>query len=132
MYERITYPRSGYVAPGGTMRRLCIWIVASTILAVVTAELAFRYASVVGWDSDRWVQWTPAVAGLTNWAVSVFVSVRYGLLRYLLVGFAVSIECPLRLATEIWLAGVGCAWLCSGGVTVWNFVRTTPLFADAK
>jgi hypothetical protein len=135
--ERITYPRSGYAEPGETVRRLRIWIVASTILAVVAAALAFRYAGVVGWDPDRWVQWTPAVAGLTNWAVSLYVSVRYGLLRYLLVGLlsialgvAVSIEFPPRLATEIWLAGVGCAWLGSGGVTLWSYVRTKPLSAD--
>jgi len=30
----------------------------------------------------------------------------------------------------IWLAGVGYAWLCSGGVTLWNYRQTAPLSAD--
>jgi hypothetical protein len=103
------------------------------ILASVIGVLALRYAGVGGWDPDHWIQWLPAVGGLTVGAVSVYVSVRQGLPRYLVVGLlsfvlgvAVSIEYPLKLAMAIWLAGNGCAWLCSGGVALWNFVRTTP------
>jgi hypothetical protein len=132
--ERFTYPRSGYVDDGESARKRRIRVgMVLAILASVIGVLALRYAGVGGWDPDHWIQWLPAVGGLTVGAVSVYVSVRQGLPRYLVVGLlsfvlgvAVSIEYPLKLAMAIWLAGNGCAWLCSGGVALWNFVRTTP------
>jgi hypothetical protein len=88
-------------------------------------------------DPARLVQWTPAVLGLMTAAGGVYVTVRYGLPRFLVVGVlaillgvVVSIEYPYRLAMAIWLAVVGCAWLCSGGVTLWNYLRTVPPSAD--
>jgi hypothetical protein len=133
--ERITYPRSGYVDYGESVRKRRFWVLA--VLAAVISVLALRYAGRAGWDPARWLQWTPAVGGLTTGAVGVYVTVRYGLPRFLVVGaFAiilgvmVSIEYPPRLAMGIWLAGVGCAWLCSGGLTLWNYLRSTPPSAD--
>jgi hypothetical protein len=77
------------------------------------------------------------VLGLTTGAVGVYVTVCYGLPRFLVVGalaiilgVVVSIEYPPRLAMAIWLAGVGCAWLCSGGLTLWNYLRSAPPSAD--
>jgi hypothetical protein len=139
--ERITYPRSGYVRPRltGWKCQVVSMGLALLMLATVTGALvALRYAGRAGgWDPDRWVQWLPAVCGLTTGAVGAYVTVRYGLQRFLLVGVlaiilgvGVSIEYPPRLATAIWLAGVGCAWLCSGGVTLWSYLRTAPPAAD--
>jgi hypothetical protein len=134
--ERITYPRSGYVHESGRKRRIVVGM-ALAILATVTGVLALRYAGHAGWDTDRWVQWMPAGLGLTTGAVGVYVTVRYGLLRFLVVGVlaiilgvVVSMGYPPRLGTAIWLAGIGCAWLCSGGFTLWNYVRTAPPSAD--
>jgi hypothetical protein len=132
--ERITYPRSGYMRP-----RLSGWRRHGLMLAAVTGALvALRYAGRAGgWDPDRWVQWLPAVGGLTTAAVGVYVTLRYGLPRFLVVGVlaiilgvVVSIEYPPRLAMAIWLAGVGCAWLCSGGATLWNYLRVAPPSAN--
>ena len=131
--ERFTYPRTGYVEDDESVRKRRIRVgMALGILVAVAGTLALRYAGARGWDPDRWIQWLPAVAGLTVGAVSVYVWVRQGLPRYLVVGLfstilgiAVSNEYPLKLAMAIWLAGNGCAWLCSGGVALWNFVRST-------
>jgi hypothetical protein len=132
--ERITYPRSGYMEPGESVRKRRIWIVAVSIPAAVALALAFRYRDVIGWDPDRWVQWLPIVVGLLSFAVSAYVSVRYRLPRYLLVGLfsfilgvAVGIECSPTPAIEIWLSGVGCVWLCAGGVTLWHYLRNTSV-----
>jgi hypothetical protein len=138
MREHITYRRSGYMEPGEAVQKFRIWSVAVTITAVIALALAFRYRDVIGWDPERWAYSLPGVAGLAICAVSAYVGVRYGLQRYLLVGLlslvlgvAVTIECPARWATLIWGAGVGCAWLCSGGITLLKYLRTTPLSAEA-
>jgi hypothetical protein len=134
--ERITYPRVGYSQPGDSQRKLNRVIVALTILAIFGFTLAVLYGR---WDTSRGVAGVPVVGGLLFCAIGTYVGVRYGVLRYLLiglcaivVGLAIEIECPTWLGAEIWLVFVGCAFLCSGGVTVWNFVRTTTLSVDAK
>jgi len=136
--ERFTYSRSGYVDYDESVRKR--WIRARivwAVLAIVTCMMFLRYAGREGWDLDHWIQWLPAIGGLTVGAVSVYVWVRQGLPRFLalgvlsiILGVAVSIEYPLKLAMAIFLAGIGCAWICSGGVTLWNYVRTTPPSAD--
>jgi hypothetical protein len=139
--ERITYPRSGYVDPAGWWRKRHVvrgMVFALLALVIVgVAELATRYAGRAGLDPARVVQWAPAICGITMGAVSVYVWVRYGLVRLLVVGafavilgIAVCIEYPRRLAFPIFVLGVGCAWLCSGGVTLWNYLRTAPPSAD--
>jgi uncharacterized membrane protein HdeD (DUF308 family) len=136
--ERITYPRSGYVDYGESVRKRRIWVgMVLAFLASVIGVPALRYAARAGWDPAHWLQWSPAVLGLTTGAVGVYVTMRYGLPRFLVVGVlaiilgvVVSIEYPPRLAMAIWLAGVGCAWLCSGGLTLRNYLRTAPSFAD--
>jgi hypothetical protein len=135
MRERITYPRSGYAEPGESVRKLSRAIVASTILAIFGLLLAIRYAH---WDPDGWIEGMPVVGGLFFGVLGMYVAVRHGVLRYLLVGLfsivlglAINIEYPTWFGAEIWIVGVGCALLCAGGVTVWNFVRTTPPSAPA-
>jgi hypothetical protein len=137
--ERLTYPRSGYVDYGESVRKLRIGVGMVLVTLVAAAVvLASRYAGRVGLDPSRLTQWAPAVCGLTTGAVGVYVTVRYGLPRFLVVGVlatilgvVVCVEYPPMLATAIWLSAVGCAWLCSGGVALWNYLRTTAPAADA-
>jgi len=119
--------------PGESVRKYRAWFVAVTIPAIIALALAFRYRDVIGWDPDRWEKWLPAMVGLVCLAVSAYAVVRHGLLRYLLVGMfsfilgvTVAIECSPTPAIEIWLSGVGCAWLCAGGFTLRNYLRNTP------
>jgi hypothetical protein len=132
MRERITYPRVGYSAPSDSQRRLSRALAILTIFGFI---LAIRYAR---WDPDRWIQGMPVLIGSFFGVLGMYLAVRYGVLRYLLVGLfsivlglAINIEYPTWFGAEIWLVGVGCALLCAGGVTVWNFVRTTPLSGAA-
>jgi hypothetical protein len=133
MRERITYPRVGYSQPGDSQRRLSRALAILTILGFI---LCIRYGR---WDTDHWIQGLPIVVGLLFCVVGMYVAVRYGVLRYLLIGLfsivlglAVDIEYSTWLGLEIWLVLVGCAFLCAGGITVWNFVRTAPVYVDAK
>jgi hypothetical protein len=134
--ERITYPRSGYAEPGESGRKLSRAIVALSVLAIFGMLVAVRYGH---WDADRWILETPVVLGSFFGVVGTYVVLRYGVLRYLLIalfslglGLAINIECPSWFGVTLWLEGVGCAFLCVGGATLWNFVRTTPLSADAQ
>ena len=133
--ERITYPRSGYVDHGESQRKRSIVVaLVVALLSTVVGLLARRYAGdAAAWDAARWIQWLPAGIGLVTGALSVYVGVRQGLPRFYLVGavaiilgVAMSIEYPLRLATVIYLAGIGCALLSSGGFTLWKYLRPGP------
>ena len=136
--ERITYPRSGYVDYGESVRKRRIGLgMVLVLLVAVTGVLGLRYAGRAGFDPARLVQWTPAVCGLTTGALGLYVTVRYGLPRFIVVGVlaiiqgvVVCMEYTARLAMAIWLAGIGCAWLCSGGITLWSYLRTAPPSAD--
>lgn len=142
--ERITYPRSGYVDERGgswlkgRLARALLLATAALVFAGA-AVLAFRCAGNANLALARAaVHWAPALVGIAVCAISLYVCMRQGLVRFLVVGVvasilgvAVSIEYPPTLATAIFMAGVGCAWLCSGGVALWNYVRkTVPHSAD--
>lgn len=138
MNERITYPRGGFMrARLSGWQRSVVAIVVALILTVA-GVLAIRYASRAdGRDLARWFHLMPAVGGLVFGAALIYISVRQGLPRFLVVGVlsillgvAVCIEYPPRLATAIWLVGLACALLCSGGITLWNYLRTAPLAAE--
>lgn len=130
--ERVTYRRSGYAAQSGGWRKRLVFVL---VALVVTGVLWF--AGRAGLDSARTVQWTPAVAGTAMGMVCTYVSVRQGLRRFLVVGVfamllgvAVSIAYPPSLAWAIYIIGFGSASLCSGGVTMRNYLRTAPASAD--
>ena len=141
--ERVTYPRSGYVDERGgswlqgRVARTLLLATAALVFASVAA-LALRYVGGANLALAPAVHWAPALVGIAVCAVSLYVCMRQGLSRFLVVGVvasilgvAVSIEYPPILAMAIFMAGVGCAWLCSGGVALWNYVRrTVPHSAD--
>jgi hypothetical protein len=135
--ERITYRRSGYVHELARGRRIVVGMVLA-LLATSAIVVILRYAGRSGAaHAAEWVQWFPALAGLGVGAVEVYVSMRYGVRRSLVVGIfsmilgiVVSIEYPLVLALTIWCTGFGCANLCSGGVALLSYLKTPPLHAN--
>lgn len=136
--ERYTYPRSGYVGDDESARKRRIRI--GVVLAIVAAAVglvAFRHTAG-GRLLNQWILLLPTAGGLTVGAASIYVSVRQGLPRFLILGaisiilgVSVSFEYPLKLAMAIWEAGVGCAWICSGAVTFWRYVQTAPSSGEA-
>jgi len=144
MRERITYPRSGYAHYDEARlkrRRVLAAVFAVVVLYVVTAFVP-RYIVSACLHPARVFQWLTVVAGIFFGAVSVYVWVRHGLLRWLVVGafatilgVAVSIhyppsQYPRSLAWAIFVTGLGCAFLCSGGAALWNYRRTPPASAQ--
>jgi hypothetical protein len=135
--ERITYRRSGYVRELARRRRIVVGMVL-VLLATITFVVVLRYVGrAAGADSAVWFQWFPALAGMGVGALELYVSMRYGLRRALVVGMfslilgvVVSIEYPPDLAPTIWCTGFGCANLCSGGVALLRYLKTPPLPAN--
>lgn len=136
MRERITYPRIGYAEPGESVRKFNRAIVTLSVLAIFGSLVAVRYGR---WDSGRGIQNLPVVIGLLISVIGMYTAWRYGVLRHLLIGsfsvilgLVIDIVYPTSFGREIWFVAIGCAFLCAGGVTTWNFVHTTPLSETLK
>jgi hypothetical protein len=109
--ERVTYPRSGYACPPlSGWKRLAVTMGLALLVAVAVAGalVAQRYQGRAGgWDAERLLQWLPAGGGLSTGVLGVYVTLRYGLPRFLIVGalavvlgVVTSIEYPPRLASR--------------------------------
>ena len=134
---RITYSRGGYVqaytARGRILAGMVFAILGTSVLFVV-----MRYDGGGGSANPTgWVRCVPALAGLGLGAVEIYLSMRYGLRRSLVVGIfpmilgvVVSIEFPCVSALTILIAGFGCANLCSGGLALLSYLRILPRAAS--
>jgi hypothetical protein len=135
--ERLTYPRSGYVQELSRRRRQVIGVFSVT-LATVVIFLILHTANHAGWvNSAEWEQWIPAVIGAGAGALEVYMSMRYGFRRFLVVaifstilGIVVSIEYAMPSSLTIWLTGFACATLCSGGFALLTYLKTPQLPAS--
>jgi hypothetical protein len=141
--ERLTYRRSGYVGLSPSRRKhrvayaiVFAAVVTTTLLALTGIAPAYIVRACM--DPVRIGRWLPTVGGILIGGTSVYVWARHGLQRWIVVGaftiilgIATSILYPLRSATGIFLAGAGCAFLCSGGVTLWRYAQSPPAVEEA-
>lgn len=128
--ERITYPRTGYVAYQQDKHqkrsaRIIAVIAVAAIVAIVTLLFALNQTEVA---------WMPAITGLLlGIATLVFIAPRIGLLRIYLLGLAALLLGPVitllgfenipGLALYYALAAAGL--LLSGSLTLVNYLRST-------
>ena len=129
--ERFTYPYTGYVTyrePGKALQ-LGVGTVAA-LLTIAAFVVSFRFhGRMAGWED-----WLPALIGVPWGAWLVVVGLRVGLPRFVLVGalsiilgLGVSFAWPdLDMGLTVYLAGMGCALLLSGAITLWRYVHTPP------
>ncbi len=128
--ERITYPRTGYVAyrqKSGLNRWVRMGIAAgiSMLIAVLTVVLIT--------STNLGLVWMPAVSGMVFGLVMVILAYRVALLRfYLLAAISVLIGGGLALAGIGDLRGLAIfygleslALLVSGGATFWGYLKHT-------
>lgn len=129
--ERITYPRTGYVAYRRPEPRRRI----SGIL------LAILFAAGIGllvYISRNWLdlQWLPAITGVFAGLLILIIAMRIRLLRFYLLALftlAVGIATAWLKLTEpydstLFFCGLGLGWIFSGAVTLIRYLRsTTPL-----
>jgi hypothetical protein len=133
---RLTYPRTGYVS----FKRPCRILDAPGI-AVILSGLAAVFA-VMAITTD-WIGGLTAVTGLTLGVIDIQMGRTLGLPRFYLLG-VVSICAGAVLgllqptypaffpfdyaweASSILFSTVGVAYLISGGITLWKYLRENP------
>lgn len=133
--ERITYPRTGYVAYRRPEPRRRIGGILLTIL----------FAAGIGMlvlISRSWLnlQWLPAVTGVFAGLLIYLIALRIRLLRfYLLAVFTLAVGVAtslLRLAepydSTLFFCLIGLGWIVSGTVTLIRYLRSTAPLADTE
>lgn len=133
--ERITYPRTGYVAYRRTRRSRLLGLIAAAIFSGAVFAAVFSFFVVKNMD-----QWMGAVSGLIIAAVWGLLGFRLNILRFyalaaysLAAGYLVS---WLDLNQELSLVGfyalLSVAMFVSGGLTLRNYLRTAPPPEEAQ
>lgn len=128
--ERITYPRTGYVlySRKPVKRRAAALVLAAVISLLMTVFIA--------WLTENYGRnWVPAVAGVLLSLVMILLGYRFGLIRFYLLGaftFILGMAMaflPLetKFDTAIFFSVFGLAWMSSGGLTLWHYMRNTQL-----
>ncbi len=129
--ERITYPRTGYVAykrnRGG--RRALAFIAAAAVTAIVVVMVALT-------QNFLGENWLPIISATLVALFTLYLAYQFGLKRfYVLSGFtfllglatawlAVSDE----LSSTFFFSTLGCMWILSGAWTLRQYlVKTSPL-----
>lgn len=128
MKERVTYPRTGYIAyrRQGLSRRIGTILLTIGVAAVV---------GVVVYLIENWMnlRWLPVVIGLTAALLILVIAYRIGLPRfYILTGYTLAIGVITGLLSlaepydsGVFFSGLGLGWLVSGGVTLLRYMRNT-------
>ncbi len=126
--ERLTYPRTGYIAYRRPEPR-------RRIAGILTAALISAAIGLVVFISRGWLnlRWLPAFTGAFAGLLTLLIAVRIRLPRfYLLAGYslAVGVTTGLMALTDpydsaLFFGGLGLGWLISGTVTLARYLRTT-------
>jgi hypothetical protein len=129
--ERLTYPRTGYVAyrqPSKKRRWLTLALVFGMAM-LVSALFASAPASLA---------WIPAVSGLLIGAYWIYQGHRMGVLRFYTLGaFSAIAGTAITLAglgvvngLPLYYAVMGLALMVSGGLTLRSYLRREPVHPD--
>lgn len=131
--ERLTYPRTGYVAyrQPSKKRRWLTLALAFGMAVLVSALFASAPASLA---------WIPAVMGLVIGAYWLYQGHRMEVLRfYALAALSVVVGTAITLAgvgethgLPLYYAVIGLALVVSGGLTLRTYLRKTPVQPDEQ
>jgi hypothetical protein len=126
--ERLTYPRTGYVAyprPGGKHR-----LIRMIALSIIVFFMAAGFVLLIrGLDQN----WFPAITGAEFCVIILYLGMRFALPRFYLQAFISLLAGLLTsylhlsgfVAWAFFFALIGLGWTASGGVTLWAYLRHT-------
>lgn len=122
--ERVTYPRTGYVAYRTKEGDRGRWIVIASVLVL---GLLLAFAPV-------WVSQIPLVEGVIMCTIFVYLGFRFGVIRFYLlaictavISMAASVVIGIsdELGSAVVFGAVGLVMMVSGGITLWVYLRRT-------
>ena len=128
--EKITYPRTGYVALA-QKRRAPLWLAGG-----ISGLAGAFFAAIV--IQGNLLQWIPALTGIIFCLVFVFIAARVNLLRFfilasisLAIGIAISMgDFGLSEGTSAVYFSLGLVVLVSGACNLAKYLRQTPAVKD--
>ena len=125
--ERLTYPRTGYVACQTNRVKIKVWAILISVAAAVGVVFVVTYFKL------DWL--TNAVPAAMAAVLIAFVGLKYGLRRfYGLAFYTLLLGLPMTLLplgdkfnlALLWL-GCGAGWIVSGGLTLRGYLQNTQL-----
>jgi len=126
--ERVTYPRTGYVAYRRPRSRRGLRLIALTIgIAAVFGVLFAVIANLIA------IRWLPGISGAVIALLLAYMAYENGIRRfYYMAAFTlflgllvVSMGVPDTYTSSLFFGGFGVGWIVSGAVTLRNYLRTT-------
>jgi hypothetical protein len=126
--ERLTYPRTGYVAYRQPRGRRGMRLIALTFgIAAVFGVMFGVIANVV---QPRWI---PGISGVVIALLLAFLAYEHGIRRFYLMALytlflgllVVTINLPEMFTTPVFFGGFGLAWILSGAITLRHYLQTT-------
>ena len=144
--ERVTYPRTGYVAykrQGRPIKRTTQWLIriGLPLLTVILLALLFLNRSKFPAQSqDQAIYLNPGLMGLLFSAIFAMIGWKIPLPRYYLIAAAVFLTSTVFLVSglggnqgmALFSGAISLILFISGGVTLWHYLRNTRLPVDAS
>jgi hypothetical protein len=142
--ERVTYPRTGYVAykrqgrPIKRSTRLMIWIGAPLLTVILLALLFLNRQRVPAQSQDSALYVMPGLTGLLFSGIWAIAGWKIAVPRYyviaaasLLIGAGLLVsEVGVNLGMALLFGAMSLVLFASGGVTLWRYLRQNPIPQD--
>jgi hypothetical protein len=128
--ERITYPRTGFVAykrPANKKRRAILSGVGGALMAFLVVTLALTYPLTSAW--------IPMLQGVLIGLLWFFLGRKADVIRFyllamisLVIGFLTArFVTGENFGTGVYFAAMGVVLVISGGITLWNYLHSHQL-----
>jgi hypothetical protein len=143
--SQVTYPRSGYIAykkpqPLKRLTRLFIWIGIPILTVTLVALLFINRSKFPAQNQDYSSLLMLVFSGIVLSGLWVIIGWKVALPRFYLIA-AISLLASAGLffngiggylGWALFFGVVGAALLISGGITLWKYLRQTPLSQDGE
>jgi hypothetical protein len=126
--ERLTYPRTGYVAyrqprGRGGMRLIALSFGIAAVFGVIFGVIANVFQA----------RWIPGISGVVIALLLSFLAYEHGIRRFYMMALytlflgllVVTINLPEMFTTSVFFGGFGLGWILSGAMTLRHYLQTT-------
>jgi hypothetical protein len=128
MKERLTYPRTGYVAYRRPQGRKGFRLIAATI--GISVALGVVFGVIANIIQPRWI---PGISGAVIALLLAYLAYDNGIRRFYIMALytlflgllVVTLQLSGTFSTPLFFCGFGLGWIVSGAVTLRHYLKTT-------